>query len=376
MSTLLRKYVLLAALFVALITISLFITFNWFSNQTSIREFYLGVEYAYGDHAAELERLVDKVKNYTNLFVIGSIEITFNQTALTESCDYISSNGLKIVVLFTSSEKYSYNIFTWMTQAKQKYGDVFFGVYRYDEAGGDQLEKVDTRLVKAAANYTDAANQYTSGLKSIVDYYRNYVDRLFTADYGLYWFDYQAGYTAVFAEFVGNQSRQLHIALCRGAAHAHGKDWGVIVTWKYDKEPYLESGDELYSDLTLAYSAGSKYAIVFSYPQIGSYGTLTEEHFKVLKKFWDDVRSDPQSLGTSQAEAAYVLPKDYGFGFRSAQDNIWGLFDADQLSPKVWNDAHTLISQYDSRLDILYNDGLENITTHYERVIFWNQTVT
>jgi hypothetical protein len=194
-------------MFIALIAMSLIITVNWFSNQTSSREFYLGVEYAYGDHANELESLVDKVKNYTNLFVIGSIEITFNQTALTESCDYIFNAGLRILVLFTSSEKYSYNIFTWMTQAKQKYGGQFLGVYRYDEPGGDQLEKVDSRLVKNATNYTDAATQYNSGLKSIVDYYRNYVDKIFTADYGLYWFDYQAGYTAVFAEFVGNQSR-------------------------------------------------------------------------------------------------------------------------------------------------------------------------
>ena len=364
-------------MFIALIALSLIITVNWFSNQTSSREFYLGVEYAYGDHANELESLVDKVKNYTNLFVIGSIEITFNQTALTESCDYIFNAGLRILVLFTSSEKYSYNIFTWMTQAKQKYGGQFLGVYRYDEPGGDQLEKVDSRFVKNATNYTDAATQYTSGLKFIVDYYRNYVDKIFTADYGLYWFDYQAGYTAVFAEFVGNQSRQLHIALCRGAAQAHNRDWGVIVTWKYDNAPYLESGDELYSDLKLAYGAGAKYAIVFSYPQIESYGTLTEDHFDTLKRFWSDIHSNPQSFGSNKAEVAYILPNDYGFGFRNAQDNIWGLFNADQLSAKVWNDTNRLICQYGSRLDILYDDvEFDASKSRYERVVFWNQTVT
>ena len=368
---------LLATVLIALIALSFIITVNWFSNQTSPREFYLGVEYAYGDSVSELERLVDKVKNYTNLFVIGSIQITFNQTALNESCDYISNAGLKILVLFTDSTKYSYSIFTWMTQAKQTYGDQFLGVYRYDEPGGDQLSKVDSRFVKNATNYADAASQYTSGLKAIIDYYRNYADRIFTADYGLYWFDYQAGYTAIFAEFVGNQSRQRHIALCRGAAQAHNRDWGAIVTWKYDNAPYLESGDELYSDLTLAYSAGAKYAIVFSYPQIGSYGTLTEDHFDALKRFWSDIHSNPQSFGSSKAEVAYVLPKDYGFGLRSAEDNIWGLFNADELSAKVWNDVNRLINQYGSRLDILYDDvGFDAVKSRYERVIFWNQTVS
>jgi hypothetical protein len=367
--------VLLATLLIALIALSLVITVNWFSNQTSPREFYLGVEYAYGSQASELERLVDKVRNYTNLFVIGSIQITFNQTALTESCDYIFKAGLKILVLFTSSEKYSYNTFTWMTQAKQKYEDQFLGVYRYDEPGGDQLEKVESRLVENATNYNDAAAQYTSGLKAIIDYYRNYADRIFTADYGLYWFDYQVSYTAVFAEFVGNQSRQRHIAQCRGAAQAHNRDWGAIVTWKYDNAPYLESGDELYSDLALAYRAGAKYAIVFSYPQIGVYGTLTEDHFDALKRFWSEIHSNPQSFGSSKAEVAYVLPKDYGFGLRSAEDNVWGLFNADELSAKVWNDVNRLISQYGSRLDILYDDvGFDAVKSRYERVIFWNQT--
>jgi hypothetical protein len=67
-----------------------------------------------------------------------------------------------------------------------------------------------------------------------------------TSDYALYWFDYQLGYDTVLTQFVGNESRERHIALCRGAAETLGKDWGAIVTWKYNQPPYLESGDELY----------------------------------------------------------------------------------------------------------------------------------
>ena len=63
---------------------------------------------------------------------------------------------------------------------------------------------------------------------------------VFTADYGLYWFDYKSNYSSIFAEFVGNQSRERHIALCRGAADAFDRDWSVIVTWKHDQARYLD----------------------------------------------------------------------------------------------------------------------------------------
>ena len=183
--------------------------------------------------------------------------------------------------------------------------------------------------------------------------------------------------TLFFAEFGWNHSRQLNIALCRGAAKAQNKDWGAIVTWTYNGTPYIESGEKLYDDMTLAYHAGAKYVVIFDYPKIGRYGILTEEHFDALKKFWNYIHSSPQNYGVDQGKVAYVLPRDYGFGFRSASDNIWGLWNADDLSPKIWDDANKLIDQYGSRLDIVYNDPEFNnaIQRHYDKLIFWNETV-
>ena len=363
---------------VAIILISAFAALHWLNTPPENSEFYVGVEVAYTNtNTSDIREMVDKVKNYTNLFVIGSIELTFNETALNESCDYIYGAGLKIVVLFTDATKYNYDTLTWLTQAKQKYGNQFLGVYRYDEPGGDQLENKDLRFVKNTTNYADTAANYTKILRDHVDYYVNSTDRIFTADYGLYWWDYKTNYTAIFAEFVGNQSRQRHIALCRGAAQAHDKSWGVIVTWKYDDAPYLEDGTELYDDLKLAYVAGAKYIIVFNYPKIGPYGTLTDDRLDALKRFWDYSHSNPQAFGSTKASVAYVLPKDYGFGLRSADDTIWGLFPADELSAKVWNDVNKFISQYGSGFDILYDDvEFPAVRNLYSRVIFWNETVT
>jgi hypothetical protein len=366
----------LAIALIAIILVSLFAINEWFSNHQSTPEFFVGVEFAYGN-ASDLKDLVDRVKNYTNLFVIGSLEISFNQTALNEACDYVVDAGLHFIVLFTESQKYNYTIFVWMEDAKQKYGDMFLGVYRYDEPGGNQLDQGSSMLVKNATNDADAAANYTKGLGIIVEYYLNYAPKVFTADYGLYWFDYKAGYSAVFAEFGWNFSRQLHIALCRGAAKAQNRDWGAIVTWTYNDTRYIESGEDLYEDLTLAYDAGAKYVVIFDYPKIGQYGILTDEHFDVMKDFWDYIHSNPQNFGANKGRVAYVLPQDYGFGFRNPRDRIWGLWDADDLSQKVWDDVNKLLDQHGSRLDIVYNDPefISVIRGRYERVFFWNETI-
>jgi hypothetical protein len=380
-----RTFSVLGIVLIVVLSVSIVAAIDWLGNVHSASEFFVGVEFAYDESLGEVEELVDdlkvmvdKVKNYTNLFVIGSIEITFNQTALDEACDYIVGSELHFIVLFTDSRKYSYTIFDWMKGAKQKYGDKFLGVYRYDEPGGNQLDQADM-IVENATDYADAATQYATNLGSIIEYYLNYTPRVFTADYGLYWFDYEAGYTAVFTEFGWNHSRPLHIGLCKGAAEAHNKDWGAILTWTYDTQPYIESGRELYDDMILAYKAGAKYVVIFNYaPEISEYGILTDEHFGAIEDFWNYVNSNPQDYGVIKGEVAYVLPKDYGFGFRHPEDNIWGLWNANDLSPKVFDDTNLLVMQYASRLDIVYDDAefIDDVRRRYDKLFFWNETVS
>jgi hypothetical protein len=118
----------------------------------------------------------------------------------------------------------------WTETAKSRWGTNFRGFYYIDEVAGRQLDLLSKWIVvKNATDYADATSKFTRSVGSSVNWYRNgYSDwanlSLFTSDYALYHFDYKVGYDVVFAQLGWNYSRQLNIALCRGAATTQ-KDW-------------------------------------------------------------------------------------------------------------------------------------------------------
>lgn len=252
-------------------------------------------------------------------------------------------------------------------------------MYTYDEPGGHQIDRDNPfMVVRKADNYSDAANKYVKNLTIILSEYKTYDFPLMTSDYALYEFDYKAGYDLVLAEFAWNHSRPLNIALCRGAATMHGKDWGVMITYTYDTPPYLASGPEIYNDMVTAYQNGAKYIVVFDYakdPATNStHGILQQEHLDALKQFWQYIKEHPRTNYTADDRVAYVLPKDYGYGFRGPNDSIWGLWEADNLSSKIWSDVNALVGQYKTRLDIIYEDDLQLNIAEYTKLVFWNGT--
>ncbi|HSV49098.1 MAG TPA: hypothetical protein VLH35_02190 [Candidatus Acidoferrales bacterium] len=377
--------IVITVLLVTAVLVSVFLVNGFFSHPVQTRPFYFRVEYAYADDTSQLKTLVDKVAPYTNVFVIGSLAISFNRTALDESCDYITQSGLSFIVLFTGLDRYNwtgdYRITNWMLDAQHKYGDKFLGIYKIDEPGGNQLDNGPSQIINDTTTYTATAQNYVGNLSQMTNYYHPYTPRILTADFALEWFDYKANYTTVLAEFVGNESRNRIIAQDRGAAAAFHKDWGVIINWKYNQPPhYLESGDELYNDLALAYSAGASYGVVFSYPNLtgSAYGVLEPEHFLAIQKFWNTLHTNPSSFGDNKAEVAYVVPADYGFGFRSSSDRIWGLFPSDSLSAKIYSDVETLTDRYGVKVDFLYDEPelIAPLLGSYRLGFFWNETVT
>lgn len=347
-------------------------------------DFFFGVDTAYDD-VDDIKTLVDEVKSYTNFFGIGSSGITFNITKLNEVCDYVCDSGLYFMVYQHPPPTEDLNQSQWIADAKQKWGESFLGLYVGDEFGGRQIDCDMFMPVTEADNYTDAANKYVAYVDHFLSHYtEDYMhagDLLsITSDYALYWFTYKAGYDVILSEFGWNHSRLLNIALNRGAAKMHDKEWGAIITWTYREPPYMESADELYYDMVLAYLSGAKYVIILNYSpeKVTPYGTLTEEHFEAMKRFWDYINTNPEKLGIycpSCTQIAYVLPKDYGWGFRGGEDKIWGLW-VDELSTTMGKTVDYLLHSHHLSLDIIYDDPeYYNKMQIYSKLYFWNGTI-
>ena len=70
-----------------------------------------------------------------------------------------------------------------------------------------------------------------------------------------------------------------------------------------------------------------------------------------------------------------VLPKNYGFGLRYPEDNIWGFWSPDEKTQQVWSISQKLLSMYGLGLDIVYDDPAFPVAGKYQQVYYWNQTV-
>ena len=333
-------WLLLVALLVSSVCLPLVYAQDQIKTDTSNEDFFFGVTFG-GNTTSEAKFLIDKVKGYTNLFVIDSWDISGapNETALNEVCDYAVEANLNVIVYFsfifwnyttrfgngtlynaTSWDQFGYTPWhiSWMNEARERWGSKFLGVYLYDEPGGKQIDMgyygghmvsfagSNITAFRNVANFSDAANRYVRSIRNsgsmqhvINSNISNSINSpmpVFTADNALYWFDYLAGYDAVFAELGWNHNQAQHVALCRGAANVQSKDWGAIITWATNDPPYLARGSQMSQDMLTAYRAGAKYVIVFNYPQINPYGALTEEHFTAMRQFWTYIHCFPREV--------------------------------------------------------------------------------
>jgi parallel beta-helix repeat protein len=218
-------------------------------------------------------------------------------------------------------------------------------------------------------------NHDSGGVNATANFFQGLSSSLFTSDYGLYWFDYELGYDVVLAQFGWNNSRPLQISLVRGAAEAKNRSWGAIITWTYNQTSYLESGPQIYDDMVLAYDSGASYIAVYDSSQNYANTTLTPDHFKALKDFWNYVQQNPDKHGSLEADTAVVLPQDYGFGFRSQDDSVWQYHNASSWTQKLYSDTQKLLNQYNSSLDIVYSDPQfhNTIQSTYSKVLHWPQ---
>lgn len=397
-----RKYLVFSlALLVIVIATVFFFPTEPPSEKASDGPFYIGVTFC-GNTSEGAKLQIDRVKNYTNLFVLQSGPISKNETITNEICDYAVAEKLYIIVSFGWFDIECPWQVPWLDFAKQRWGDKFLGVYYYDEPGGIQLDYnwshyfeylklQDSPLYHShasameafmngslAKDYDLAANMFVNRLKndSGIQELKNRSITTFTSDYGLYWFDYLGGYDVMFAQLGWNESISKSLGLVRGAAQIQNKSWGAIITWKYCQAPYLDSGEEIYKQLVSAYGAGAEYIAIFNYPSYDDnpYGLLLDEHFEALEQFWTDIKvTKDLEHGSVKAEAALVLPMNYGWGMRYPNDRNW-YWQAGERAEKIWNLSEALLMQYGNKIDIIFDDPTFSLENKYKKIYYWNES--
>jgi hypothetical protein len=97
-----------------------------------------------------------------------------------------------------------------------------------------------------------------------------------------------------------------------------------------------------------------------------------------MKRFWYYTQTNPRgsiSDDRTSTQIAYVLPKDYGWGFRGLEDKVWGIW-VDELSTQLGNDLNYLLHTHHLSLDIIYDDPkYYSEFGRYNKLVFWNGTI-
>jgi hypothetical protein len=136
----------------------------------SKKPFYVGVTYC-GSSTTEAEQLIDKVKNYANLFVLDSGPLMQNVEAMEQICDYAVNSGLNVIACFTTASATTAGVSTnemdSFLNVSQSWGSHFSGLYLNDEPGGKMLDS----QVNLHNNNTDQTITTGKGFFTLEDSY-------------------------------------------------------------------------------------------------------------------------------------------------------------------------------------------------------------
>ena len=189
---------LLVALLVSAVCLPIVYVHYKIKDEASKENLLFGVSFGLNT-TSEAKLLIDKVKGYTNLFLINSWDISTNETSLNEICEYAVNANMSFMVYFDfiSHTTYPWHL-TWLDTAKERWGNKFLGIYIYDEPGGKQIDngqwdtaKETKKIFENVSDYNDASNRFVTSIPSSfsMQNVNNSIIPVYTSDYALYWFD-------------------------------------------------------------------------------------------------------------------------------------------------------------------------------------------
>jgi hypothetical protein len=132
-----KVFTLLVIILILVPTTAFVIHYSLLGENKETKPFYVGVTYC-GNSTEEAKTLIDRVKSYTNLFVLQSGLLQKHPDNITEIGDYAVSSGMHFVVYFGSDS--SILMRDWRETYDGHWNASFLGVYFGDEHGGKMLD--------------------------------------------------------------------------------------------------------------------------------------------------------------------------------------------------------------------------------------------
>lgn len=142
----------------------LFVQSNTKNKEASV---FVGVSYC-GDSVSEAKQLINKVKSYSNLFILHSVNLQRDFKSIDEIGDYAIASGMHFIPYFGTYIEATLSV--WLDSAKQRWGDQLLGVYYSDELAGKILDDYyeftnpDTGDTIMKTRYGDIVVEKTNGV--------------------------------------------------------------------------------------------------------------------------------------------------------------------------------------------------------------------
>jgi hypothetical protein len=144
---------IVGVILIAVITVSSIIAIEyqskWGTHSQGDQALYIGITYC-GNSISDAKLLVDKVKNYSNLFVLQSGSLQSNSSidaigdyAVNSGMNFIAYLGINCITLANN----------WLSSYDGRWGNHFLGIYATDEPGGKMLDE-NTYLLDPANRNT------------------------------------------------------------------------------------------------------------------------------------------------------------------------------------------------------------------------------
>jgi len=175
------------------------------------KKFYVGVTNC-GDSVEDAIQLINKVKDYTNLFVVQSALVNYNLTEIEQICDYAVNAGLNIIVYFGPTRFLHIDTAIFLNNAQTRWGEHFLGLYCGDELGGKMLDSETNYSIPNIGNIT--RNKLGFAVRQTVGSFRVTKRYQFSGEIIVFYYSagtgnrttYYTNGTILFEDFVKNEN--------------------------------------------------------------------------------------------------------------------------------------------------------------------------